>query len=341
MKKNKLFIILIITIAALVFTTAQVCNLCGISPAQETNEDVADETSSETTARETTADTTVATISKDPEEPTIELNVYMGPEYNAADDVCFYRVEAIVTGNPMPTEAVFSKDDSGGSWGPLRAQVNLTRAEPDYILTSTVTTSAGTDEASIDLSWGCDGEEPEPEPDPEELEDLHPIVFQGHANDALSGFITDDAEVTTGAGMVHIGDNIDDNQIKGYISFGISGWEGTVEGCSIGILVLELIRNPEAIGDTLNIKYLEYDTLDASDFDLEGELIYSMPIAGLDSLIIPNEALLDTFQRAVDDPTINNYQLELSINGDTNPDGRSDLISFDTIAASFGGTIYN
>ena len=261
----------------------------------------------------------------------------MGPEYKAEGDVCFYRVEAIVTGNPMPTEAVFSKDDSGSSWGPLKAQVNLTRAEPDYTLTASVTTSSGTDDDSIDLSWGCDGEELGPEA--EEPEDLFPSTFQGYADNALSGFITNDSEVSAGTGLVHIGDNIDDNQIKGYISFDISRLEGTVDGCSINILVLELIRNPEAIGDTLNIKYLEYDNLDASDFELEGELIYSTPIAGLDSLRIPNEALLDTFQRAVNDPTIDYYQLELSINGTNNPDGRSDLIAFDTAIASFGGTI--
>jgi hypothetical protein len=43
MKKNKLFIILIITIATLVFSTAQICNQCGITPSQETKEDVAGE----------------------------------------------------------------------------------------------------------------------------------------------------------------------------------------------------------------------------------------------------------------------------------------------------------
>jgi hypothetical protein len=48
MKKDKLFIILIITIAALVFTTAQICNQCGITPAQETIEDVADENRTDT-----------------------------------------------------------------------------------------------------------------------------------------------------------------------------------------------------------------------------------------------------------------------------------------------------
>ncbi len=210
MKRNKLFVILLVIIAALVFTTAQICNQCGIAPAQDTAEDVEKvtgekETSSDTTARETAAGTTSTTISGDPEEPTIKLQVYMGPEYHAPDDVCFYRVEAVVTGNPMPTEAVFSKDDSGSSWGPLRAQVNLTRAEPDYTLTASVATSSGTDEDSIDLSWDCG---------PlaiEQSEDFHPT-------DIASVNATGGVNI----GIVEIGDTFFDVDVRGLFAFDIS-----------------------------------------------------------------------------------------------------------------------
>ena len=35
------------------------------------------------------------------------------------DDICYYRVKAIVTGKPSPT-VKFSKDDSGGVFGVQR-----------------------------------------------------------------------------------------------------------------------------------------------------------------------------------------------------------------------------
>ena len=146
--KRKLFLFLMIILVSLIFTTAAICNQCSAANSQNTKEDVADNTDNQTTSVETTAGTGETTITGESEAPTIELQVYMGPEYNAADDVCFYRVEAIVTGNPMPTEAVFSRDNSNKAWGSLRAQVNLTRDDPDYTLTASVTTSAGTDEDS-------------------------------------------------------------------------------------------------------------------------------------------------------------------------------------------------
>lgn len=89
--------------------------------------------------------------------PTIELKIYEGPLYSEADDVCYYRVEAIVTGNPIPT-VKFSKDDSLGSLGQNRAQVNLSRGDEPYTLTATATNSEGTATDSITISWGCNSE---------------------------------------------------------------------------------------------------------------------------------------------------------------------------------------
>jgi len=79
--------------------------------------------------------------------------VYEGPSYSPGDDVCVYRVKAEVTGNPEP-KVEFSKDDSLGAWRPLRAQVNLTRENPSYILTATATNTHGTATDAITLNWG-------------------------------------------------------------------------------------------------------------------------------------------------------------------------------------------
>lgn len=86
--------------------------------------------------------------------PTIELEVYEGPLYSEADDVCYYRVIAVVTGNPQP-EVNFSKDDSLGWLDPLKAQVNLKRNEGPYTLTATAENNLGKASDNITLSWGC------------------------------------------------------------------------------------------------------------------------------------------------------------------------------------------
>ena len=86
--------------------------------------------------------------------PTIKLEIYEGPTYSAGDDICYYRVKATVTGDPAPTVS-FSKDDSGGVWGSLKTQINLTRNTPNYTLTAMATNSAGQAMNSITLNWGC------------------------------------------------------------------------------------------------------------------------------------------------------------------------------------------
>ena len=110
---------------------------------------------------ETTADEAMSTtITSATEEtaasgaPTINLEIFEGPTYSAGDDICYYRVKATVTGDPAPTVS-FSKDDSGGVWGPLKTQVNLTRNTPNYTLTAMATNSAGQAMNSITLNWGC------------------------------------------------------------------------------------------------------------------------------------------------------------------------------------------
>jgi len=86
--------------------------------------------------------------------PTIMLRIYEGPVYSEFDDICYYRIEAIVTGDPETT-VLFSKDDSGGVWGPLKTQINLKRESPNYILTAIAKNSVGESLDSITLYWGC------------------------------------------------------------------------------------------------------------------------------------------------------------------------------------------
>ena len=89
--------------------------------------------------------------------PTIELVIYEGPTYSEANDICYYRVEAVVTGDTVPY-VEFSKDDSSGAWGAKKTQINLSLGET-YTLTATATNSEGTATDSIKLNWKCEDDD--------------------------------------------------------------------------------------------------------------------------------------------------------------------------------------
>jgi hypothetical protein len=179
MKRKILFTIITVLVITILFSVAALCNQCSITaPAAETKNGVESETSGsketnkdsgsvqadetkqdtaatkkdeETAAKETAAkETTVPTVA---ESPTITLKIYEGPT-SSTGDVCYYRVEASVTGSPAP-QVTFSKDDSGGAWGSKKVQINLTKTNPNYTLTAKAKNSTGEANASIDLSWGC------------------------------------------------------------------------------------------------------------------------------------------------------------------------------------------
>ena len=155
MKKNKLFIFISIITAILISGLAATCNFCGtpITVGEE-------ETEEQKTAQQASSQThqTAQQVQGEPAAPTIELNISEGPSYSEADDVCFWRIEATVTGNPAP-KITWSKDDSGGTLGDNIAQVNLTRDDPRYTLVGTAKNSVDTATDDIVLTWGCDGEE--------------------------------------------------------------------------------------------------------------------------------------------------------------------------------------
>lgn len=136
---------------------------------------VSEETSAETVATTNAKETKIA--------PTISLTIQQGPVYSAADNVCYYRVKANVTGTPTPTIA-WSRDDSEGAWGRDVAQVNLHSPTETYTLTATATNSAGSDNASITLSWGCNR--------PPIVQQIDPIVeFYTGLVYAINAFATD------------------------------------------------------------------------------------------------------------------------------------------------------
>jgi len=82
--------------------------------------------------------------------PTLKLVIYKGPVI-IDSNLCYYRIEAVVTGNPSPV-IKFSKDDSTGAWGENKAQVNLKKDE-SYDLIVTAVNSVGEVSEHMVLTW--------------------------------------------------------------------------------------------------------------------------------------------------------------------------------------------
>jgi len=184
MKKNKLYIIFIILTCVSVFSVAAIADQCGcralITEESEDTEEADDagdekeeppeegpeeeeppegeepgEPPEEETPPEEEPPEEESDEGEPAEVPTLTLEIYEGPIYSSSDNVCYYRIKAVVSGKPAPT-VEFSKDDSNGAWGNKKAQINLNDPSDTYTITGTATNSAGSDTDSINLSWGCD-----------------------------------------------------------------------------------------------------------------------------------------------------------------------------------------
>lgn len=147
MRKNKLQIFLAVLTIIFLFGTAAICSQCSQNGEPPDTEPVETPPDGEPAEEEP------------PSAPTIKLSILEGyPKYLEESDICYYRIEAEVTDSPTP-DVVFSQDDSEGSWGDYIAQVNIDSVDEVIVLTATATNSEGSDDASIELGWGCNGEE--------------------------------------------------------------------------------------------------------------------------------------------------------------------------------------
>jgi len=188
MKKNILYLLISIITLICFFGTAAICNQCaadtvedvgstegenGVIAEEEADEngDTTSEIEEEESEEEESSEEEDTEEEESPEEeeeieeetpeqeeqeeaPTITLEIYEGPVYSQADDVCYWRVKAVVTGVPAP-QVQFNRDDSNGAWGSKKAQVNLVNPTDSYSLSATATNSAGVTTDSISLSWEC------------------------------------------------------------------------------------------------------------------------------------------------------------------------------------------
>ena len=103
------------------------------------------------------------------EAPTVELEIYDGPDYSESDNMCYYRVEAIISGAPEP-EIEFSDDDNVSELGNNKVEAGV-EIDGSYTLVVTATNAAGTATASVILSGKCSDEASGDEEAEDEAED--------------------------------------------------------------------------------------------------------------------------------------------------------------------------
>jgi hypothetical protein len=264
------------------------------------------------------------------EAPAITLKIYEGPIYSAADDVCYHRIEAEVTGTPSPS-VTWSKDDSGGAWGPKIAQINLYSPSETYTLIATATNSEGSVTDSITLNWECEEPESEPESEPEEKDPGPPGLPWNsttiNASENMSGMLSQSGSVRHGTSPILIGDSEAGTVYKGYLSFNISDLhQRVVEYAEISFLNLEHTNHPESFASSLIVTVLDYgNSLDASDFAFGGDYLATIPISA-PSYVISNDTLIEQLQKVLDDFSRNLFQLKLELNVTTNGDNVSDTV---------------
>jgi len=100
------------------------------------------------------------------EAPEVELEIYDGPDFSESEKMCYYRIEALVTGEPEP-EVKFSSDDNVRNIGSDKVEVGVEVGD-SYNLKVTANNSEGTATTSIVLSGECGKEVAEEEEEEEE-----------------------------------------------------------------------------------------------------------------------------------------------------------------------------
>lgn len=295
MIKNMLSVILVLLASVCIFTFSAVCNQFANRTLEDKekigieNEEIPEEEKTETQIVET-EEVEVAESETDREEetkkeeaeeqeektpPTLNLEVYEGPLYSETDRVCYYRIEAIVTGNPVPS-VNFSKDDSGGAWGKYKAQVNLYDPSETYTLKVTATNSEGVSTDSIELSWGCEADEgfeiSEIEKDDikkiiegvDTGQTVHPYTVLNPSN---IGYVVYPSGVNTTT--CFIGDSISNTDVKGFFAFDVSTLAGKDVISATLYMEGTIIGDPSFKG-TVTLRWGTYLPLDAGDYLMLG-----------------------------------------------------------------------
>lgn len=335
MKKNKLFVLLTFMILVLLLTAAANCNFCGTSI--NIGEDTAP------LEGESTSDQSGTVLEQTQQQgqqaqdegsaPTITLEIIEGPLYSAEDDVCYWRIEATITGDPLPGIS-WSRDDSEGTLGENISQVNLHRDSPEYTLVCTAKNSVDTVTEQITLAWACDGEEDIEDPGGTETDlEEGPIETRLGVVMEETGFIMMGEDNHPVFQFVLAGDFPDDNiYASGFVSFDISSLIG-VEIVS-AYLTMNFDTDFVISGDrshlgNLRIGVLDYGTgvLSPSAADIPADLIKQFPNSTTDISFSGSE-LVVPLQENIDQEK-ERFQLKIYwSNPGNNNDGIADYVQY-------------
>jgi len=266
----------------------------------------------------------------DPFPPELSIYIHDGPFYSAADNVCYYIIASEMYGNPYP-KLTWSKNDSSSMPAGM-TQVNLREGET-YTLTATASSVEGTVTRTIDLRWGCDGEEVA-DGDGDDEEDNVISNYSIPLVDSESGnirFSVDDDSWDfsgTGSNYIFVGE-IGQTGVGGaigFLSFDISSLEG--------VKVLEsklLVSHSNDIGNTSRynkfyIGSMHWGVGQPGRSELDGTVLRVIAIfsSELTNISFSNTALNEELQKAIDSGW-NRFQMKLYFSGTTvNDDGIAD-----------------
>ena len=149
------------------------------------------------------------------------------------------------------------------------------------------------------------------------------VVFTPGVDKNLSGYIVKDGPVITR--VVLVGDTASNKETKGYISFDISELlDSPVVSVELKISNIVAVVDP-TFADQVNIEVYDYgDSLDSGDFAVGGDLLVSIPTAGLTSINISSNNLKDLMNKSIAGGT-GYFQLKLGLSTATDNDGKADM----------------
>ena len=148
----------------------------------------------------------------------------------------------------------------------------------------------------------------------------------------LCGYIEKDTSVITR--VVWVGDNASDRQLKGYISFDISGLEGPdVYDARLVLGNISGAVDP-TFADNLVVKADRYgDVLDLGDFAPGGVQIKTASTTGLTQVVITGSGLVNAVQEAADRYG-DYFQIKIGLDRVSDEDGVADFFNIDLGASS-------
>jgi len=315
LKKGKLFLILAVIMPVILLGTAATCNFCGMPLSIEKENGVLENKEQADAEGDTGSGNVISQEESDngnpdggedePMAPEISIFIQEGPLYSAEDDICYYRIGSEVYGSPFPKVA-WSKDDSDNAFGDYVAQVNLRRGET-YTIVATASNSEGTATSSLTLSWGCDGEGSQGDGEESSQEDGEegsgqeeddyggedqPVNMMVPVSDESGCASQDKADVRKGE--ILVGTSETGMEYRGYLSFSLIGYEGTLKWAKIHIDPPAAEGSLAPLGD-LRIGVLEYGTgpIDSRVVNVSSTRLASFPGYSGGPIVIEDEKLLE------------------------------------------------